>query len=63
MVATKPFTRAESHFADARFFEEDKTPKETMPASITSIGKGTMENVIQVPKEDAPVHQLRKEEN
>ena len=52
----KPFTRAKSHFADARFFEEDDTPKETMPASSTSTGKGTMKNVIQVPKEDVPVH-------
>jgi len=52
----KPFTRAESHFADARFFEEDNTPKETMLATITSIGRGSMHNIIQMPREDVPVH-------
>jgi len=59
----KPLTRAESHFADARFFEEDDTLKETMPASITSLGNHTTKNVIQLPKADAHVHQLQKEEN
>jgi len=58
MADVKPFTRAESHFADARFFEEDDTPRETMPASITSTGKVTMKNIIQVPEEDVPAHQL-----
>jgi len=47
---------AESHFADVRFFEEDDTPEETMPAAITSIGRGSMKNVIQVPKQDMPAH-------
>jgi len=59
----KPFTKDESHFAGARFLEEDDTPKKIVPASITSTGKGTIEKVIQVPKADAPVHQLQKEEN
>jgi len=54
--SVKPFTRAESHFADARFFEEDDTPKETMPVAITSTGRGSMKNVIQVPKEYMPAH-------
>jgi len=62
-ASVKPFTRAKSHFADARFFEEDDTPKENMPASITSIGKGNMKNVIQVSKEDMPAQQLQKKEN
>jgi len=26
----KPFTKVESHFAEARFFEEDDAPKESM---------------------------------
>jgi len=26
----RPFTRAESYFVDAKFFEEDSTPKEMM---------------------------------
>ena len=52
----KPFTKAESHFTDARFFEEDDTPKETMPVAITSTGRGSMKNVIQVPKEYMPAH-------
>ena len=59
----KPFTTAESHVVDAKFFEEDDNPKETMPATITSIGRGSMKNVIQFPKEDMPTHQLQKEEN
>jgi len=50
--------KAESHFADARFFEEDDTPKETMSTANTSSGKGSMKNVVQVPKEDMPMHQL-----
>jgi len=36
----KPFTKAKSHFTNARFFEEGTTPKETMPSAISSIGKG-----------------------
>jgi len=59
----KPFTRVESHFADARFFEEDDIPKETMPATITSTGRCSMKNVIQVPREDVHAHQLQKEES
>jgi len=35
----KPFTRAKSHFADVRFFEEDDTPKETILADITSTNR------------------------
>jgi len=38
----KPFTRAESHFVDTRFFEEGHTPKETIPATITSTGRDSM---------------------
>jgi len=54
--SVKPFTRVESHFADARFFEEDDTTKETMPATIASTGKGSMKNIIQMPREDVPAH-------
>jgi len=59
----RPFTKAESHFTDARFFEEDDASKETMMSTITSIGRGSIKNVIQVPKEDMPIHQLQKEES
>ena len=61
--SVKPFTRAESQFAVARFFEENDTPKETLPATITSTGRGSMKNIIQMPREDVPVHQLQKEES
>jgi len=36
----KPFTKDESHFADARFFKGGAAPKETMPLTISSTGKG-----------------------
>jgi len=58
----KPFTKVESHFAYVRFFKEDDAPKETMPPTTTSTCKGSMKNVIQVPKENMPTHQLQKEE-
>jgi len=32
--SVKLFTKAESHFTDARFFEDDDTPKETMPTPL-----------------------------
>ena len=54
----KPFTIAESHFTDIRFFEEDDTPKGTMLVAISSIGRGSMKNIIQVLKDDMPTHQL-----
>ena len=52
----KPFTRAESHFVDARFFKEDNAPKETIPSTITFMGRGSTKNVIQVSKEVVPTH-------
>jgi len=61
--SVKPFTRAESHFAYASFFEEDDTLKETMPTTITSIVRGSIKNIIQMPREDLPAHQLQKEES
>ena len=59
----KPFTKAESHFVDARFLEEGDAPKEIMPSTITSTGRGSMKNVIQVSKEDVPKHRPHKEES
>ena len=41
---TKPFTKAESYFADARFFNEDAPLKEAMPATISSTGKRNEED-------------------
>jgi len=50
----KPFTTAGSHFADARFFEEGTIPKETMPSTISSIGKGVAKKASRTTKDDAP---------
>jgi len=44
--SVKLFTRAESYFADARFFKEDDTLKETMTATITCTSKGSMKNIV-----------------
>jgi len=57
----KPFTKAESYFADARFLEEGAAPKETMPSTISSIGKGVTKKAPRVTKYDAPKQQLEKE--
>ena len=57
----KPFAKAESHFADAKFFEEHDVPKETVPSTITSMGRGGIKSVLQAPKQDMPSHQLKKE--
>jgi len=35
----KPFTDIESHFIDARFFEDGCAPKETVPSIISLTGK------------------------
>jgi len=35
----KPFTKAESYFADMRFFEEEAILKDAMPDVISSTGK------------------------
>jgi len=43
---TKPFTKAESYFADARFFDEDAPLKEVMLATIYSIGKTSEEDTF-----------------
>jgi len=59
----KPFKKAESHFADARFFEEDNTPTETMPSTITFTGKGGTKNALQVLKKDIFIHLLKKEKS
>ena len=50
----KPFTKAESHFADARFFEEAAAPKETMSLTIFSTGKGVAKKAPRAIKDDAP---------
>jgi len=42
---TKPFTKVESYFTDARFFEEGDPSKEMMPATISSIGKRSDEDI------------------
>jgi len=50
----KSFTKVESHFADARFFEEGAAPKETMSSTISSTSKGGAKNAPQARKDDAP---------
>jgi len=40
----KPFTMAESHFADAKLFNEDAVLKEITLAAIASIGKESVKN-------------------
>jgi len=57
----KPFTKVESHFADARFFEEGVAPKETMSSTIFSTGKGVAEKPPRATKDDAPKQQLEKQ--
>jgi len=42
----KPFTKAESHFVDERFFKENDAPKETMSSTIKPISKGGMKNAL-----------------
>jgi len=44
--SVKLFTKVDPHFIDARFFEEDDTPKKTMPSIITSTGRGSAKIVI-----------------
>jgi len=36
----RPFTNVESHFADAKFFEEGSEPKEMIISTISSTSKG-----------------------
>jgi len=49
-----PFTIVESHFADVRFFKEGAAPKETMPSTISSTGKGGAKTAPQARKDYAP---------
>ena len=59
-MSNHPFTRATSHFVDARFFKEGDAPKETMPSTISSTGKGGAKNALQAPKENVPKNIMRK---
>ncbi|KAM1247800.1 hypothetical protein ACFX2J_043698 [Malus domestica] len=38
---TKPFTEAESHFADAKFYIDEDMVPEALPKKIKSTGKAT----------------------
>ena len=38
----KPFTKAESHFTDSKFFEQGTASKKIMPSIISSIGRGEL---------------------
>jgi len=40
----KRFTMAESDFTDAKFFEQDAAPKETVPTTTSTIEKGSVKN-------------------
>ena len=59
----RPFTKIEFHFTDTRFIEEDDIPKETMLSIITSMGKVSTKNALQMPKEDTPKQQLKMEQS
>jgi len=50
----KLFTKAESHFVNARFFEEGAAPKETILSTISFTGKGVAKKTPQATKHDAP---------
>ncbi|KAM1690340.1 hypothetical protein ACFXTN_029253 [Malus domestica] len=39
---TKPFTEAESHFADAKFYMDEDMVPETFPKEIKFMGKATL---------------------
>jgi len=45
----KPFTKAESHFADSKFFEEDFTPNEIMISTISTMEKGASKVIKGTP--------------
>ena len=56
----KSFTKAESHFADSKFFEEGTVPKETMPSIISSTSRGelkTANNSKVMPRYDSVTQQ------
>ena len=57
----KPFTKAESHFADAKFFKEGVAPKETMSSTISSTGKGVKKKAPRATKYDVLKQQLEKQ--
>jgi len=52
-----------SHYAYARFFEEDNAPEETMPSTSCCMGKDGTKNALQALKEDVPKQHLKKEES
>ncbi|XP_074266177.1 uncharacterized protein LOC141588643 [Silene latifolia] len=45
----KPFTKVDSFFADAKFFEENGTSSEFMPTTISSTGKGGYDFIKPTP--------------
>jgi len=45
---TKPFTKAESYFTHAIFFDKDAPLKEAMPATISSTGKRSEEDTLGI---------------
>jgi len=44
-----PFTKAESHFANSKFFEQDFAPKQMMISTISATGKGHSKAVQDTP--------------
>uniref|UniRef100_A0A803LLV7 Uncharacterized protein n=1 Tax=Chenopodium quinoa TaxID=63459 RepID=A0A803LLV7_CHEQI len=55
----KPFSEAESHFADAKFHIDQEEPVEVMPLEIASIGKQAPKK--QQTKEDPPSKEVLSE--
>lgn len=41
-VDVNPFSKAESHFTDAKFYIEQQEPQEVMPIKIASLGKSVI---------------------
>ncbi|KAK9669832.1 hypothetical protein RND81_13G157500 [Saponaria officinalis] len=49
----KPFTEAETYFADAKFYHENEAPSEMWPTSIASTGtKAPSENEEEKPEDE-----------
>jgi len=59
------FTKAESHFADAKFFEEAAAPKEMMISTIASIGESKVTKGAQATTgcDDTKQQQRNREDN
>ncbi|KAL6344176.1 hypothetical protein AAG906_031890 [Vitis piasezkii] len=44
---TKPFTKVESYFADAKFYIENEAMEEVLPTTIPSTGKDKLKGKVE----------------